>query len=138
MRLPREEFPSSLNAALAKQLQADELEFRADMPQRLKPLLEGKRLLLWEQTLQDYEYPAVELIQHIKNGFKLSGWLPEIGVFPTKAKGPSLSLEAYRSSFDSLNDKVAQQCSYRQDSDLEAGAWGREHDWQTHVSKQPL
>ena len=55
--------------ALAKELKAEELKLRYNMPDHIRVLMKEKRLALWGRMLTDLQYPDVDLIQDICRGF---------------------------------------------------------------------
>ena len=120
--------------AMAKECEADELRLRLSMPEHIRRLMVNKRLVLFGKMLEDFNFPDKDLIKDISEGFCLSGWMPESGIFPKKVKGPTLTLDALEKTTDSFNDKVRKQMSMRQDPKLEADTWEEtcqelEHGW---------
>ena len=53
----------------------------AQAPPHLPSLLHNKRLSLWQEMLDFYEYPDKELVRDITRGFPITGWLPDSQVF---------------------------------------------------------
>ena len=114
---------------VAKACKAEELKLRLKMPDHLRKLLLGKRLVLFGKMLADLDYPDCELVNDIATGFKLSGWMPDSNIFPKNVKSPTLTLDALQRSTDSFNSKVRRQMQLRQDSVLETDTWNEtEHE----------
>ena len=44
------------------------------LPDHLKRILEGKRLLLWKEILMDLGYPDASVVDDMISGFALTGW----------------------------------------------------------------
>ena len=108
---------------------ADELRLRLKMPEHLRKLMAGKRLVLFGKMLTDLGFPDETLIQDIATGFKLSGWMPGSNLFQKNVKSPTLTLEALQQSTESFNSKVRTQMQLRQDQVLETDTWNEtEHE----------
>ncbi|CAE7258543.1 dnajb6-b [Symbiodinium sp. CCMP2592] len=86
--------------ARAKQLEHKEEELHRSLPGHLRCLLEGKRLLLWQEMHEAAGSPDDQLITHMCDGFKLSGWLSQ-----------------------GLNQSTIAKMRVRQDEDLEKATW---------------
>ncbi|CAE7826193.1 kanC [Symbiodinium sp. CCMP2592] len=86
--------------ARAKQLEQKEEELHRSLPEHLRCLLEGKRLLLWQEMHEAAGSPDDQLITHMCDGFKLSGWLSQ-----------------------GLNQSTIAKMRVRQDEDLEKATW---------------
>ena len=69
----------------------------AQAPSHLQSLLRNKRLALWQEMLEYYEYPDKDLVRDIVQGFPLTGWLPDSNVFPKDYKPPSINVDTLRS-----------------------------------------
>ena len=87
---------------LAKQTKTDELKLRLKMPQHIRRIMVGKRLVLLGKMLADLNFPDTGLVSDIAKGFSLSGWMPESGIFPRKVKSPTLTVEALEQTLDSF------------------------------------
>ena len=66
------------------------------MPPHLQRILRPKRLLLLGELLKAHEFPDSQLISDIAQGSRVTGWLPDTGVRPTKVAPPSLSVARNR------------------------------------------
>lgn len=65
-----------------RDLTADEQVLHQGLDPHLQHVLQGKRLLLFKEMLQELQYPDTELVDTICSGFPLTGWLPKSNVFP--------------------------------------------------------
>ena len=54
----------------------------------------GKRLLVFQEMLNEAGHPDKHLVEDIRKGFRLSGWLQKSNVFPASLKRPAHNLEA--------------------------------------------
>ena len=107
----------------AKELHAQEEELRLGMPEHVRNLVGGKRLLLWKEILTDYGYPDTNLIDEMAAGFKLSGWMGKSNVFRARAKRPSMSLSTLKQLSKALNATTLRSMDVRQEPQLEAETW---------------
>ena len=99
----------------ARELESSEAKLKKDMAPHLAKLLASKRLQLFGEMLADCNYPDTELVNDIKNGFSLSGWLQPSGVFPKQTKRPQFSVDTLRKLAQGLNQSIMSQ--------LSAGDW---------------
>ena len=90
----------------AKELVPKDAELLAQAPPHLQSLLRNKRLALWQEMLEYYEYPDKDLVRDIVQGFPLTGWLPDSNVFPKDYKPPSINVGTLHSLSAGLNERV--------------------------------
>ena len=109
--------------ALAGSNKVEELKIKAKMPDHIRKLMQGKRIALLGEMLTDLNFPDVDLIKDITQGFKLSGWMPESNIFSKQVKNPVLTVDALISSTRSFNEKVMKQLHLQQEEDLERDTW---------------
>ena len=79
--------------ARAKELEPEEQKFKASLPEHVAAILAPKRLLLWKELLEHYQYPDQQVFQEVAEGIKLTGQTPATGIFPPTFK-PALRQEA--------------------------------------------
>ena len=106
-----------------KELEAREKTLHNSLDPHLKEVLQGKRLLLMKEMLQDLGYPDTTLVDEICQGFKLSGWLPKSNVFPSSLERPARSMDAVRNMAKGLNRNITKQVASVQDAELAAEVW---------------
>ena len=88
----------------------------------LKPVLRGKRLLLWREILQDLGYPDVQVVDQIISGFLLTGWAAKTNIFEGHVGRPTLStlsLEQLERMSSGLNAAVVGSLKKDQWSDVD-------------------
>ena len=90
----------------AKLLTGADAAVLAQAPPHLQSLLHNKRLALWQEMLDFYEYPDKELVRDITRGFPVTGWLPDSQVFPKDYKPPSMNVQTLQSLSKGLNERV--------------------------------
>eukprot|EP00435_Cladocopium_sp_Y103_P039415 s2955_g10.t1 len=88
------------------ELREAEKQLHDGMPAHLKNILDGKRLLLWKEILQDLNYPDVAVVDDIISGFALTGWAPTTGIFRPDVRKPSLSVQQLVNMSPGLNASV--------------------------------
>ena len=106
-----------------KELEAEEAHLHQGLPDHLKGVLTGKRLILFKEILADLNYPDDTLVDEICEGFKLSGWLPKSNVFPAALKRPAHSMESVRKMAKGLNKNICKQVEAVNDPELAAEVW---------------
>jgi len=88
------------------ELREEEKAFHERLPDHLKKILGGKRLLLWKEILQDLGYPDVSVVDDMISGFALTGWAPTTGIFRPDVRKPSLSVKQLVNMSPGLNASV--------------------------------
>ena len=63
---------------------------QAGLEPHLRNILKGKRFRLFETLLTSIDYPDKGLVEDMKRGFRLTGWLPDTQTRPSKVVPPSL------------------------------------------------
>jgi hypothetical protein len=92
--------------ARAKCLTGADSEVLRQAPAHLQSLLHNKRLALWQEMLEFYEYPDTELVRDKTRGFPVTGWLPDSQVFPKDYKPPTMGVQTLHSLSKGLNERV--------------------------------
>ena len=107
----------------AKELAEDEQKLHDGLPEHLRLLLKGKRLLLLKEVLTDLQYPDVGVVDEIASGFTLHGWMVESHVFPKETKRPEYTLDMVKSMAKGLNKMIYKQVESTADDDLASKTW---------------
>ena len=107
----------------AKELKQKDAEMLSQAPLHLQSLLKNKRLALWQEMLEHYEYPDKDLVRDIVKGFPLTGWLPDSQAFPKDYKPPSLTVETLKSLSAGLNERVKSKVMAGAASELLDATW---------------
>ena len=107
----------------AKQLERAEADLHQKLPEQMKSLLRDKRLLLWQEMHEAAGSPDDKLMQHMCEGFRLTGWLSQGGLFPPKVRPPSFSVETLKCLASDLNQTTIAKMRVRMDEDLERATW---------------
>ena len=114
-------FKKYLKRAVA--LNAGEEDLRKNMPPYVRELVGNKRLLLWEEMLNDIGYPDTTLIKEIASGFRLSGWMAKSFVFKPRTKRPSMSMETLKKLAKGMNLSTLRSMDTRQEEAVEESTW---------------
>ena len=104
-----------------KELQTAEPEMQAGLDGHVREVLKGKRLLLLGEMLNSLNYPDKTLVEDLKRGFQLTGWIPRSGVFPQAMKRPERSVEAALRLARGVNKSIIKQVEASKDDELSLG-----------------
>ena len=107
----------------AKQLEPQEKQLHDSLSEHMKHVLKGKRLLVWSELLDHIGYPDKNLIDDIKQGFRLSGWLSESHVFPKRVRPPENTIEDLKAMSKGLNHSAWARANIKQTDELAASTW---------------
>ena len=107
----------------AEALKNKELQLHADLPEHLRPILKGKRLLLLREMMEAAGCEDVALVDHICQGFRLSGWLPASGEFVARSRRPKFSVHTLGILSKGLNKSTLEKLARKTDEQLEADTW---------------
>lgn len=109
--------------ARAKELEVDERNLKEQLNEHVRHVLQGKRLLLFKEILEDLEFPDKQLFEDIVAGFRLSGWMRDSQLFLSLPRPPKLTFEALLRSSLGLQEAVLQKVSEPEDEGLHRAAW---------------
>ena len=107
----------------AKCLTGADAEVLAQAPPHLQSLLHNKRLALWQEMLEFYEYPDTESVRDITRGFPVTGWLSDSQVFPKDYKPPTMSVQTLHSLSKGLNERVKSKLGGSDNDSLGEATW---------------
>ena len=88
----------SLQALERWKRQADELvaanvTLMKQKPAYIQRVFGGKNVLLWRSILQDNAFPDQQLWEDLRQGFRITGWMPDTGIFTRRLKPPTSCLK---------------------------------------------
>jgi len=109
--------------ARAKELEKDERNLRLELGEHIRHVLQGKRLLIFKEMLEDLQFPDRNLFKDIITGFRLSGWMRDSQVFMGLPRPPKLTLEALLKSSLGLQKAVMKRVKEPEDAELHLAAW---------------
>ena len=105
-----------------------ERDLHRSLPQHLKRILKGKRLLLWQEINDELGFPDVDLVNDVKRGFPLSGWLPQGNMFEPKVRVPDFDTTTLKEMAKGLNEATLAKMVRRQDPEMERATWKETED----------
>ena len=70
----------------AKRQEAEEAALHASLPEDVRAVLKGKKLLLLRDMLREAGHPDAGLVTDMITGFRIAGWLEPSGAFPMRAE----------------------------------------------------
>ena len=89
----------------------------------LKKVLEGKRILLWKEVLEQLGYPDAKIMDEVVKGFPLTGWAEQSGVFMPDVRPPEMDITQLKGMSLGLNHAVVEALKNSEPSELDAPAW---------------
>ena len=106
-----------------KELEGKEKLLHESLEPHLRGVLSGKRLLIFQEILDELGYPDRHLVKDICAGFPLTGWLPKSGIFPATVKRPTHNLETAKKLAKGINHSICKQVVATGDTDLDTEVW---------------
>ena len=106
-----------------KELEQKERQLHESLEPHLRGVLSGKRLLVFQEMLEELGYPDKSLVSDICKGFPLTGWLPKSGIFPTHTKRPAHNMATAKKLAQGINHGICKQVVAAGDTELEAEVW---------------
>ena len=106
-----------------KELESEEKLLHCSLEPHLQQVLHGKRLLVFQEMLNDLGYPDENLVQDICKGFKLSGWLQRSGIFPAAFKRPAHDMDTAKKLAKGVNHGICKQVAESPDDTLSQEVW---------------
>ena len=116
------------------ELKDSEAKLHDDLPQHLKCILKGKRLLLFKEMLTDLQHNDTAIVDDIISGFKLTGWSPKTGVFDSDVRRPALTLEQLQKMAPGLNASIIRSVEEAPVDDTTEQVW---NETMAEVQKGP-
>ena len=97
---------------------------RLGWPRHVQDILEGKQTELLKRLLCEHGYPDSKVVDHMREGFKLSGWMFKTGVYPLEARPPSVTMERQLATARSRNLSTLAKLRSQPSDEVTARAWG--------------
>ena len=77
----------------AEELKGANANLMQQKPAYIQRVLGEKNVLLWQSILQDNAFPDQRLWEDLHQGFRISGWMPDTGIFTRRLKPPTSCLK---------------------------------------------
>ena len=116
----------------ASTLARDEVALHLTLPPHLQLVLQGKRFLLFRDMLRCADHVDTSITDDILAGFDLTGNLTPTGVFPSRLRPPSMSVETMVRMAQGLNKSMIKKASAVDDPLIAEEVW---RQTQTEVEK---
>ena len=107
----------------AQELRQEDAKLINESPVHLRGLLKGKRLALWQEMVDFFDYPDKRLVDDILRGFPITGWLPDSNVFPKEVKEPSMDTSTLESLSRGMNAHVRAKVMAAGANDMSRETW---------------
>ena len=109
--------------ARANELKAEELQWKASMPDHIANILKPKRLLLWKEILLDIGYPDADVVSELSNGTELVGEVPTYGIFEKTFKPAEITVESLCKAAKPIKRKQYYSCRSSGDAEIDELVW---------------
>ena len=106
-----------------KELESDEKKLRQSMDPVVDAATKGKRIALFSEMLEFYNYPDLGVIQELKEGVDLVGEVPTTGMLPFKFVPPLLTPQALAQQSEMRRQRIMKQSCSSGDPTVDAEVW---------------
>ena len=107
----------------AQELKLQEHELHLGLEPHARDVLKGKRLLLLKEMLTSMNFGDCNLVSDIMQGFRITGWLPDTKLRPTKVVIPTLTAEDLWSARTENNQRMWSLCRSSGNPELDHALW---------------
>ena len=90
----------------AESLAPAEAALHDSLAPHLKPVLKGKRLLLWREMLESFEYPDLGICDEVVNGFDLVGTVPHVPCHDITSKLAKITVQELMNTSSAARQSV--------------------------------
>ena len=106
-------------ASRASILQKAELEVHERMPQHVRRVMEGKRILVMEELAKEMGWPDMQLFSELREGFKLVGTFETTGIFKAGVTLANISEEELEKNTNFLRPAILGRLKNFEDAELQ-------------------
>ena len=107
----------------ATELNGAEQELRGQMDTSVEQAVRGKRIALFEEMLEHYQYPDLGVVQELKYGVSLTGEVKETDMLPFKYTPALLTCEALEVHHSLRRSQILANPTGSGDADIDAEVW---------------
>jgi len=107
----------------ASELASKEKDLHDALDPEVARVLQGKRLLVLEEILNDIGFPDRHLVKDICAGFRITGWLRDSMLFPHRSKPPQYSVDALLRLSKGISRSIFKSVNSEEATDASVGAW---------------
>ena len=110
---------SDLKRKLSQQQESERLKWDP----HVRDVLGDKATVLLDALLQEFNFPDRRLVEHMTQGFRLSGWVCRTGLFPLDPKPPSSTLAAQLKTAKGRNEATLATLAKQSTDEVSEKAW---------------
>ena len=114
--------------ARAADLQKEEEALRSKMDPEVERAVRGKKILLFEEMLKYYGYPDVEVVSELRDGWPLTGDVPQTSMLPFKFTPALLTCEALRVQSSLRRSQILAEAKGSGDNEVDMEVWQQTMD----------
>ena len=107
----------------AGELSSKEKDLHDSLDPEVAKVLKGKRLLVFEEILNEIGFPDKNLVRDICAGFRITGWLRDSMLFPHRSKPPQYAVDALMRLSKGISRSIFKSVNTEEVSDASMGAW---------------
>ena len=107
----------------AQELRLQEQDLDLGLEPHARHVLKGKRLLLFKEMLTSMNFGGSSLVSDIMQGFRITGWLSDASLRPTKVVIPTLTAEDLWSARVENNQRMWNLCRSSGNPQLDQALW---------------
>lgn len=109
--------------ARAKELQSQEAEMRSNMDPVVETAVQGKRILLFKEMLDFYEYPDKDVVDELQSGTSLVGEVPTTSMLPFKFTPAVTTLESLKLQSKMRRKQIMSEPAVSGDTEIDHEVW---------------
>ena len=110
-------------ARRAKELEPEEAQLKAGMSTHREAILGPKRILLFQEMLQDIQYDDMGVVQELIQGATLTGPIPVTGVLDAKLKPARMDIEQLVDMSDQVCEQIFARTISSGDRNMDTLLW---------------
>eukprot|EP00435_Cladocopium_sp_Y103_P065000 s975_g26.t1 len=107
----------------ARELEVAEKDLRSSMDPLVEKAARGKRILLFEEMLQHYNYPDIAVVDELRSGSSLVGEVPATDMLPFKFTPPVLTTGTLKLQSSLRRAKILSEPGSSGDKEIDCEVW---------------
>ncbi|CAE7589340.1 unnamed protein product [Symbiodinium natans] len=110
-------------AATKKATERAGQELMSKAPEYIQRASNGKNVLLWKAILEECDFPDEDLWQALHQGFRITGWMPDTGLFVKNVRPPVMSIDELLSQSRYRTPATLRSIENAEADEAAFGAW---------------
>ena len=110
-------------AATKKATECAGQELMSKAPEYIQRASNGKNVLLWKAILEECDFPDKDLWQALHQGFRITGWMPDTGLFVKNVRPPVMSIDELLSQSRYRTPATLRSIENEEADEAAFGAW---------------